>query len=315
MTAVTSAPAISLAALADPDRRTGEVARLDAACREVGFFVVVDHGIDAELDALFDAAHGFFALDQVAKERVERVERYGFVPAASMASAEALAAGRLSGNNEYVDVGLHDEVSLDAHPRLRDAVSAYLPPVLAVSDVVLRALADGLGIDQGFFADRMTDPQCRLRLLHYPPMPLAADGTRAVPTTPHTDYGAITLLATDGVPGLEVKPVGGDWAPVDAPAGSLVVNLGDMVARWTDHTYVSTPHRVVGSPDTHRYSIPFFVNPDPATVIETIDACIRPGAPRRYQPVRAGDFLAARIDGVDEPYVDPTEGPARTGTR
>jgi isopenicillin N synthase-like dioxygenase len=108
--------------------------------------------------------------------------------------------------------------------------------------------------------------------------------------------------------------VGGDWTPVDAPAGSLVVNLGDMIARWTDHTYVSTPHRVVGTPDTHRYSIPFFVNPDPATVIETIDDCIHPGSARRYQPVTAGDFLAARIDGIDEPYVDPAEGPARPGT-
>ena len=203
---------------------------------------------------------------------------------------------------------------LDAHGDLAAAVAAYLPPALGVADVVLRALADGLGIDQSFFADRMTDPQCRLRLLHYPPAPLLDDGSRPVTTTPHTDYGAITLLATDGVPGLEVKPVGGDWTPVDAPAGALVVNLGDMIARWTDHTYVSTPHRVVGSPDRHRYSIPFFVNPDPATVIETIPDCATPGASRRYQPVTAGQFLAARIDGVDEPYVDPTEGPARRGT-
>lgn len=265
--------------------------------------MLVDHGLDDELDALFAASHAFYDLDQATKEAVPRVDRYGFVPAASQATADAVAAGRLTGTNEYLDLGLHDEVALDAHPRLAAAVAAYLPPVLDVADVVLRALADALGIDQGFFAERMIDPQCRLRLLHYPPAPLSADGTRPVTTTPHTDYGAITLLATDGVGGLEVEPVGGDWTPVDAPAGSLVVNLGDMIARWTDHTYVSTPHRVVGTPDTHRYSIPFFVNPDPATVIETIDACIRPGATRRYQPVTAGEFLAARIDGAEELHV------------
>jgi isopenicillin N synthase-like dioxygenase len=336
-------PVVSLAALVDACRRDDEVARLDAACREIGFFVLVDHGLDDELDALFAASHAFYALDELTKEAVPRVDRYGFVPAASQATADAVAAGRLTGTNEYLDLGLHDEVPLDAHPDLAAAVVAYLPPVLGVADVVLRALADGLGIDQGFFAGHMTDPQCRLRLLHYPPAPLLADGTRPVTTTPHTDYGAITLLATDGVGGLEVKRargsadspgsgpvasrsrsprsgaapatvVDGDWTPVDAPAGSLVVNLGDMIARWTDHTYVSTPHRVVGTPDTHRYSIPFFVNPDPATVIETIDDCIRPGATRRYQPVTAGEFLAARIDGIDEPYVDPAEGPARPGT-
>ncbi|NIR41318.1 MAG: hypothetical protein GWN79_25930 [Actinobacteria bacterium] len=108
-----------------------------------------------------------------------------------------------------------------------------------------------------------------------------------------------------------MKPKAADWTPVVAPAGGLVVNLGDMLARWTNDLYRSTPHRVVGPAAGDRISIPFFVNPDPATVVDCIPSCVTPARPCRYPPVTAGEFLAARIDGTDEPYVDPTEGPVR----
>jgi isopenicillin N synthase-like dioxygenase len=190
-------------------------------------------------------------------------------------------------------------------------VRAYQRRALEVGATILRVLAVGLGADPDFFARRMADPQCRLRFLHYPAVEPAADGTLPVPTEPHTDYGAITLLATDGVPGLEVRPIDRPWTPVEAPAGSLVVNLGDMLARWSNDVYRSTPHRVVGPARGDRYSIPFFVNPDPATVVETIGSCVSPERPLSYEPVTAGEFLAARIDGHEEPYVDRHEGPAR----
>jgi isopenicillin N synthase-like dioxygenase len=146
-----------------------------------------------------------------------------------------------------------------------------------------------------------------LRFLHYPAVPPAPDGGRTVATLPHTDYGALTLLATDGVPGLEVKPTGGGWTPVEAPAGSLVVNLGDMLARWTNDVYRSTVHRVVAPPSGDRLSIPFFVNPDPATIVECIPACVTPARPCAYRPIAAGEFLTMRIDSPAEPYADPTD--------
>lgn len=276
------------------------------ACTHTGFFAVVGHGLDAEIEGVFDVARRFFALPQADKEAVPRVDRYGFRPHVST----AIDTTRAMQGTESIDLGLHDESPLPPVEGAEEAIRFYQHRALEVADVLLRALALGLGIDQDFFAQKMTDPQCRLRFLHYPPLPLRDDGSLPVPNTPHTDYGGLTLLAVDGVPGLEVRPIGGEWTPVAAPDGALVVNVGDMIARWTGNRYVSTPHRVVGSPERHRISIPFFVNPDPDEVIETIESVAVAGSPR-YSPVTAGAFLTARIDGVDEPYVDPAEGPAR----
>ncbi|MEM9562138.1 MAG: 2OG-Fe(II) oxygenase family protein [Actinomycetota bacterium] len=298
-----------LAADTTVDRAEHTIARLHEACTETGFVVVTGHGIDDELSDLMLAARAFFAEPQQDKERTPRVDRYGFVPHAGT----AIDATRASDRTEYLDLGLADEVPIPEVPGhdLAGAVRSYQRAALPVGHAVLAALASALGLDDGFFRSRMERPQCRLRLLHYPPIEPAADGTLPVPTEPHTDYGLITLLATDGVAGLEVKPLGGDWTPVDAATGQLVVNLGDMMARWTNDLYRSTPHRVVGPAEGDRISIPFFVNPDPATVVETIPACVTAERPAHYEPVTAGEFLARRIDGYDEPYVDRTEGPAR----
>ncbi len=121
-------------------------------------------------------------------------------------------------------------------------------------------------------------------------------GESIVLTDPHTDYGLITLLATDGVGGLEVRSRDGDWTMVTAPAGSLVVNLGDMLARWTNDHYVSTPHRVSAPAASDRFSVPFFVNPDPAATVSCLPSCVTDLRPCRYPPVTAGDFLAKRIE-------------------
>ncbi len=304
------------------DRAASVIADLHRACTETGFVVVTGHGIERELDALFRAARAFFDQPQASKEAVPRVDRYGFIPH----SASAIDTTRASDRTEYLDLGLHDEIGLPDVPGvdLPGAVRAYQTGALAVGRAIVSALARALGLEADFFATHMTDPQCRLRFLHYPPVERTPDGVLPVPTEPHTDYGLITLLATDGVPGLEVKPIGGEtggdaagpWTPVPAEAGQLVVNLGDMMARWTNDVYRSTPHRVVGPASGDRISIPFFVNPDPATVIDTIASCITADRPRRYEPVTAGEFLAERIDGAatgaDEPYVDRSEGPART---
>ncbi|MDH3753115.1 MAG: hypothetical protein OEU32_04510 [Acidimicrobiia bacterium] len=283
---------------------------IHAACIETGFFVVVGHELDEPIDAVFEAARAFFSLPQREKEHVPRNGRYGFVPRTS----RAIDTDRASGETEFIDIGLADEVALPDIAGFENAVRSYQNAALTTAADILWALALALELPPEFFATRMTEPQCRLRVLHYPATPLRDDGSRPVPTTPHTDYGAITLLATDGVPGLEVKPLDGFWTPVDAPAAGLVVNLGDMMARWTNDRYRSTPHRVVGSPDQERFSVPFFVNPDPRTIVECIPSCVTLEEPCRYEPVAAGAFLASRIDSSAEPYVDPLEGPARVAS-
>jgi isopenicillin N synthase-like dioxygenase len=277
---------VSDAGPADVDAVDAVVAAIGAACAGRGFFVVVGHGLDAELERVFAAATAFFALPADVKERSAMVGNDGY---AGVGSARA-------GGKEMMDIGLD---GFDRWPGLagfREAVERYQAAALLVAAELLRAVAITLEVEPTFFADRMRGPQCFLRLLRYPPGPPTA-GDEAVLTGQHTDYGAITLLATDGVPGLEVRAGDGSWGAVVAPPGSLVVNLGDMLARWTNDRYVSTPHRVV-SDGTERLSIPFFVNPDPATEVACLPSCVTAERPCRYEPITASAFLQGRIDGT-----------------
>ena len=185
------------------------VAAIDAACTEIGFFVVTGHGIESQVDDVFAAARALFALPQATKEAVAMVDRHGFVPALHM----VLDRNIRSAPAEYFDVGTRGDgrwPSPSDLPAFRDIVTRYQQAVLAVAADVLRVLASALDLAPAFFADRMRDPQCFLRMFHYEPPRAAASSEPAVLTDPHTDYGLITLLATDGVPGLEVRPLGGE---------------------------------------------------------------------------------------------------------
>ena len=260
------------------------VAAIDTACTSTGFFAVTGHGVDGALADVFAAGRAFFALPLALKVRSAMVGVDGYLPFGSTRS----------GPKEMFDVGRRGDVRWPDLPGFRAAFERYQSAALGLAADLLRALAVALDVAPSFFADRMQDPQCVLRLIHAPPRPDADDDT----TGAHTDYGAITLLATDGQPGLEVRPLGADWTAIEAPAGSLVVNLGDMLARWTNLRYASTPHRVVPVTDQPRFSVPFFVNPDVDTTVECIPSCVDDAHPCRFEPITAGAFLQGRIDGT-----------------
>ncbi len=283
-----AAPVVDIRPLLVPDDPAGVdavVAAIDEACRATGFFVVVGHGLDGPMTDVFGAAHQLFSLAQHDKDALAMWQRCGYVH---------------DGAKELYDVELVTPRGVDRNrwPSLtgfREAVQRYELEALDVAAAVLRALAVALDIGPTFFADRMGAPECYLRMLRYP---ARSESAAPTPTRTHTDYGAITLLATDGVSGLQVHPVDGGWVDVVAPPGSLVVNLGDMLARWTNDRYRSTPHRVITSAAEDRYSVPFFVNPDADTVVECIDSCVDAGHPCAYLPVTATEFLQGRIDGT-----------------
>ncbi len=317
---VASPPVIDLSAQGVGPLDPAVVATIDRACVDIGFFVVTGHGLEDELDRLLVLGRAFFARPQTEKETIGRDGGFGYVPHVSTATDEALAAGRASTGTEYLDlpVGRNDgdpsAPSATVPGRLdgfQETIERYQAGAVDLSRRLLAAMATALGSEAHYFDRYLTEPDCKLRFLRYPPVEPGPDGALPVPTTPHTDYGALTLLATDGVPGLEVRPVDRGWVPVDAPAGSLVVNLGDLLARWTNDRYRSTPHRVVGPPRGERYSIPLFVNPSHDTVVETIPSCISAEHPLHYPPVTAGDFVTERRESPAEPYVDPAEGPTR----
>ncbi|HSW08380.1 isopenicillin N synthase family dioxygenase [Aquabacterium sp.] len=179
-------------------------------------------------------------------------------------------------------------------PSFRPHIDRYRREVDAVARHLVRLITISLGLPAHALARHFERPTTFLRMLHYPPQAPGLDETFG--SAPHTDYGMITLLAQDNAGGLQVRPRGGDW--IDAPPmeGCFVLNVGDMLARWTNKRFVSTPHRVINRSGFDRYSLPYFFDPGMDSVIECLPTCTDAAHPRQYPPVRYGDYLLERLN-------------------
>ena len=273
-------------------------AAIDAACREVGFFTVVGHGVDAARFAALDgAAQSFFALPdetkaEIAMARGGRAWR-GWFPLGGELTAgvpdrkEGIYFGEeLPRDDERVVAGrpLHGPNLFPDRPaELRLAVLDHLDAMTRLGQAILAGMAIGLGLDARWFVDHLTaDPVILFRIFHYPPDPAVADprqhehpGEWGV--AEHTDYGLLTLLGQDGTPGLEVRAPDG-WTAVDARSDRFVCNIGDMLERLTGGRYRSTPHRVRNTSDVDRRSFPFFLDPSWDAVVERLPIADEPPA-------------------------------------
>ena len=275
-------PEIDVSPLLGGPGDVGDVAAaIDRACRDVGFFYVVGHGVDPALLRRLDrAARTFFSLDEPEKARIAmarggRAWRGWFPLGGELTSGvpdlkEGLYFGaELGPDHPRVRAGtpLHGPNLFPRHPaELRDAVLTYLDAMTALGQAVLRGMALGLGRPADWFADHLTgDPLVLFRIFRYPPAP--AGGHERWGVAEHTDYGLLTLLAQDGNAGLQVRTPSG-W--VDAPPrpGSFVCNLGDMLERLTDGRYRSTAHRVRNESGAERLSFPFFLDPTWDAVVD-----------------------------------------------
>ena len=163
---------------------------------------------------------------------------------------------------------------------------------------VLQLISSSLGMAPDWFDDRVALGNSVLRAIHYPP--IRDKETPAVRAARHEDINLITLLIGSQAEGLQILSRDGSWIPVTSIPGTIIVNIGDMMKRLTNHVLPSTPHRVVNPPgaksDQPRYSIPFFMHPNPDFLIETLPECITPERPNLYpQPITANEFLMQRL--------------------
>jgi isopenicillin N synthase-like dioxygenase len=284
-------------------------AQVGAACRDVGFFYVVNHGVDQELIAkTFAQSRDFFALP-VADKRKLAIETIGGNRGYSGLLHEALDPARGPDMKEAFNVGLElaaDDPellagkpfrSLNAWPGVsgfRETLLSYYDACVALGARLHRAFASDLGLSRDFFADKFVRPMATLRLLHYPAPSGGSDPQTGAGA--HTDYGNLTLLATDDVGGLEVRTRAGQWIEAPVVPGAFIVNIGDCLMHWTNDVYVSTPHRVVNRSARERYSIAFFYDPNPDALVETISSCVGEGEAGRYPPILAADYLTMRLD-------------------
>lgn len=160
----------------------------------------------------------------------------------------------------------------------------------------MSAFALALDLDPDFFEDKHTGLTQTMRLLHYPPAEVQSEGQLGAGA--HTDYGTLTVLFQDSAGGLEVQNLEGKWVPAPPIPGTVVINTGDLIARWSNDFFKLTPHRVVPSPSARqngRQSIAFFSDPDPEVIIETFPSCVSAENPAKYGPITAGEHVQERI--------------------
>lgn len=173
----------------------------------------------------------------------------------------------------------------DQPKRFRQTIEGYYAVACEFSLALLGAIAGAIGEDKGYFADKFDRPMALLRGNYYPQRPEWA-GEKDFGIATHTDYGCLTLLATDGTPGLEVRKRGGGWVAVNTQPGEFAVNFGEMLEMWTAGRVVATPHRVKGS-SAERNSVALFFNPNHDTNVAPIGS---------DQVIRAADHLQNRFD-------------------
>jgi isopenicillin N synthase-like dioxygenase len=274
---MTVIPTIDVGPLIGSSEDPGAVAcRIDAACREHGFFVIVGHGVDTDLmTRLEEQAREFFALPEATKAEIAMARggrrwRGWFPPGGELTSGvpdgkEGIYFGaELPATDRRVAAGvpLHGPNLFPARPaELRETVLTWIDRLTALAAAVMHGIALGLGLDGNFFSRRVTaDPTILFRIFRYPAAPSDDDATLGWGVGEHTDYGLLTILGQDRTGGLEVRAPEG-WIDVPPEPGALVCNLGDMLDRMTGGRYRSTAHRVRRPVSTDRIAFPFFFDP------------------------------------------------------
>jgi isopenicillin N synthase-like dioxygenase len=287
----------------DPD---GFSAQMGQTCRKTGFFLLTGHGIDAGLiQDVFALAEQFFALPEAEKAPLSitaNPNNRGWAWLGSEGLDDTTGQrDRKEAFNIGLDLAIDDPRFVAGEPfrglnlwpdlpDFRTAMLAYYNAVWALGVDLMQPVARDLGLPAGHFASDFNAPMAILRLLSYP----AASGqSDEIGAGAHTDYGALTLLLTDGAPGLQVRPRGRDWVDVPHLPGAFVINIGDCLMRWTNDLYVSTPHRVL-PPPRPRQSVAFFLDPNPDALIAALPGTGDP----KYPPIRGAEYLRSRLEAT-----------------
>ena len=301
--------------LAQADRGPAALAALAAdlkrAATEVGFFYLRGHTVPQDaIDAMFAQSRAFFAQPLEVKQQMRVDARHrGFL---RVGEAKMYRTAKADLKESYL-YGLDlPETDPDVvagrplmgpnrwpadRPELKAAVYAWFAAIRETGQKLLRVFAVALDLPPDHFAAAFAKPLARGSLLYYPPQP-AEMGADQFGVSAHTDYGALTFVAQDDVGGLQVLNRSGEWIAAPPIPGCFVVNIGDLMARWSNDLFVSTPHRVVNASTRDRYSMAVFFDPHPDTPIAAIPSCVPPGQEPLYPPTTCGDHITGRFDAA-----------------
>ncbi len=309
-TPFTQVPIVDIAPFREGDVEAKRKVAQDVAraCEEVGFLYIAGHGIAAELIAeAAAAARGFYNLPEDEKRKVEmdrqpnhrgyvltkhgqrdasgegeRYESFKVGFATSADDPEFLAGVRFYGPNAWPE----------EPAEFRPAVDRYYNEMLGLSRTIFQLFASALELEENYFLPWTHKPASIMNVNHYRggSSDDAPSGIRE-----HSDYECFAILWQDSNGGLEVKNQAGDWVPAPPIDGTFVINIGDIMARWTNDRFACTPHRVIYQGDNNRLSIAYFANCDYSTPVECLPVCHGPGNPAKYPPTTVGEHLLAQV--------------------
>lgn len=296
----------------NPEKKAEFVKALGDAYNEIGFVAIKNHGLTDEMThKLYFNVKAFFGLKEELKQKYEKPELQG--QRGYIGKGKEHAKGRTTGDlKEFYHIGQEKEKGDEVTESYPDNIwPEELPSFQTVGVQVfktleetglhmLRAIALYLGLDENFFDDKASKGNSILRPIHYYPIPNPEEvPDDAVRAAEHGDINLITLLMGASADGLQVLRRDGKWIPITALPDQIVVNVGDMLDRLTNHKLKSTIHRVVNPPkdkmNSSRYSIPFFMHPRSDMDLTCLENCVDAANPKKYTDMTAGEFLAERL--------------------
>ncbi len=276
-------------------------------CEDTGFLVVANHGVPQILpDRVFAVAAQFFARPEPDKLALKIGElNIGYLPFGGQTVRHSpvnkntkpnfsesfyITRDRALDHPDIVNrkrlIGLNRWPA--DMPEFRTATMEYYAAMERMTTRLVPIVALALDLPADYFAAAFAEPNCAIRLIHYPPQPDPGDNEFGF--APHTDNNLITFLAQSALPGLEVRTAEGEWIRPPAVPGTFVVNTGAMLARYSNDRFRATPHRVINRNDASRYAIPFFLGPNHDCVVACVPSCVGPDNPPKYEPTTYGDF-------------------------
>ena len=284
-------------------RRLETAAALRAAFESIGFLYLRNHGVPVSvLDAVLAQSRAFFGLSQEGKLAV-RPPTKGSTRGYGAVASQALDEKRPGDLKEIFQAGperpgARANVWPEGLAGFREAVLAFQKAAMETCNQLMRAIAVSLGLPEAYFEPYHDRSDCTARLLHYPPLP-ANPLPGQMRAGAHTDFGGLSLLFPDGKGGLEIRGPEGIWIPAPALPDMAILNTGDLLERWTNGKFRSSPHRVVNpvgpAAERDRYSVVLFHSPNPDAVIECLAPCRSPGLEPKYPPITAGEHMLQRI--------------------
>ena len=314
-------PVIDLSPLLDG----GEVGKqemakeLRRACIDIGFFYIRNHGVPAAaIEDLYGASKSFFDLSLEEKAEIDIAKsafNRGYIPlygeknnskskgdvketfdmAVEIADDDPdfLAGNPLYGPNQWPS----------AAPGFKPVMQGYYAEMTALSHRLYRAFALALDLPEDHFLGMLDKPLDILRILHYPPQPVV-ESEDQIGTGAHSDFDCFTILNQDPVGGLQALNSASEW--IDAPyiEDSFLINVGDMLERWSNGLFISTVHRVINRSNRERYSTVFFAAPNFDVEVACLPSCMDADHPALYSPVIAGDYIISRYNEI---LTDPAE--------